>query len=207
MFPFSVHRRLCLRASLAAVLTGTALNLAPPSLAQMELVQWQGNRHFYEVVAIPEGITWLEAQAAAKARGGQLASLTSQEENRFVWSLIAGKPGFWTTSLRPGKPDQTDAVGPWIGLFQQRHQAQEPAGGWRWVSGESFRYANWAPGKPNNLEEVEDYGQFFSVAGSTDEATWNDFSNDPSKLKSIKARRPVAYIVEYTSDPRRRKSS
>lgn len=203
MHLFSGHGQMCLRASLAVLLAGTALNLASPGLARAELVQWPGNRHFYDVVEVPEGITWLDAQAAAQSRGGYLASLTTREENRFVWSLIARHPRFWTTSLRRGKPDQSDRVGPWIGLVQKRHQAQEPSGGWQWVSGEPFRYASWGPGKPNNLEEIEDYGDFFIVDGSNNEATWNDFSNDPLKLKTVQARRPVAYIVEFDSDPRR----
>lgn len=97
---FNNHGHVCLRASLAALLAGTALNLASPGLARAEFVQWPDNRHFYEVVAVPEGITWIDDQAAAKARGGYLASLTTMEENRFMWSLIARNPRFWTTSLR-----------------------------------------------------------------------------------------------------------
>ncbi len=55
--------------------------------------------------------------------------------------MIANQPRFWSTSLRQG---QTDSVGPWIGLVQIRHQAQEPKGGWQWISGESLAYANCA---------------------------------------------------------------
>ena len=84
-------------------------------------------------------------------------------------------PNFWTTSSHAGK---TDSVGPWIGLFQVRHQIKEPGGGWGWVSGEPFSYSNWAPGKPNNLEEIEDYGQYLIVQGSNDQATWIDLPND-----------------------------
>ena len=64
----------------------TALLAAP---AQAEPVRWSGNGHHYGVVVVPEGITRLDAKAAASARGGYLATLTSAEENRFVWSLIA----------------------------------------------------------------------------------------------------------------------
>ena len=98
---------------------------------------------------------------------------------------------------------KTDAVGPWIGLFQVRHQIQEPGGGWGWVSGEPFSYSNWAPGKPNNLEEIEDYGQYFIVHGSNDQATWNDLPNDSLRLTKVRAKRPVAYIVEYDTKPKR----
>jgi hypothetical protein len=167
---------------------------------QQQPSRWQGNGHFYEVVTVPGGITWVEAEAAARAKGGYLATPTTNQENRFLWTLIAGKPQFWTTSLRQG---QADAVGPWIGLVQRRHHVQEPAGGWGWVSQEPMGQTNWAPGKPNNLEEIEDYGHYFVVAGSGDEATWNDYPNDARRLKAVTASRPVAYIIEYNSDPRR----
>ena len=173
------------------LLGATALLAAP---AQAEPVRWNGNGHRYEVVVVPEGINWVEANAAASARGGYLATLTSAEENRFVWSLIAKQPLAWTTSLRQG---QTDAVGPWIGLVQIRHQAQEPKGGWQWISGEPLAYANWAAGKPNNLEQIEDYGHLFRVAGSKEPATLNDLPNDPTQLSVVLAQRPVAYIVEF----------
>ena len=161
-------------------------------------MRWSGNGHFYEVVAVPEGITWLDARAGATARGGYLATLTSAAEHRFVWSLIAGKPRYWTTSLRQG---ESDGIGPWIGLVRIRHQAQEPRGGWQWLSGEPLADAHWAEGKPNNLEQIEDYGHFFQVAGATGTATWNDLPNDPTQLKAVRAGRPVAYVVEFDRNP------
>ena len=81
--------------------------------------------------------------------------------------------------------------------MQRRHQAQEPKGGGQWISGDPLAYANWAAGKPNNLEQIEDDGHLFRVAGSKDPATWNDFANDPTQLSVVRAKRPVAYIVEF----------
>jgi hypothetical protein len=178
------------------LLLGVTTLMAAP--AQAEPMRWNGNGHSYAVVVVPEGITWLDAKAAASARGGYLATLTSAEENRFVWSLIANQPRAWTTSLRQG---QSDDVGPWIGLVQIRHQAQEPKGGWQWISGEPVAFANWAATKPNNLEQIEDYGHFFRVAGSNDPARWNDLPNDPTQLSVVRAQRPVAYIVEFDQKP------
>lgn len=196
----SLRSRLGLRlptlAAAALLLSASSI----PGHGQPLPVRWTGNGHRYEVVAVPGGITWVEARAAAKARGGYLAVVNTKQENRFVWSLIAGKPQFWTTSLRQG---QADAVGPWIGLVQRRHQVQEPAAGWGWVTQEPLGEESWAPGKPNNLEEIEDYGHYFVVAGSGDQATWNDYPNDARLLKGVKAARPVAYVIEYESDPRR----
>ncbi len=46
-----------------------------------------------------------------------------------------------------------------------------------WASGETSAYRNWAPGEPNNLANMEDYGRFFqpnhSYAGK-----WNDAPNE-----------------------------
>ena len=179
------------------------LNLAAANPAQAQAVQWKGNGHFYEVVAEPDGITWTQARAAAKARGGDLVSLTSKEENRFAWSFIAEKTQYWTKSLREG---ESDAVGPWIGLVQIRHQAMEPDKSWRWVSKEPLEYTKWAPGKPNNLQEIEDYAHYFIVACSPKKGTWNDISNDPLQLKGVQAQRLIAYIVEYNSDPSRQQN-
>ena len=80
---------MCSMLATLMLLGATALLVGP---AQAEPVRWSGNGHRYEVVVVPEGITWLDAKAAASARGGYLATLTSAEENRFVWSLIANQP-------------------------------------------------------------------------------------------------------------------
>lgn len=183
-----------------AFCSGAILDLTVAGPALADLVQWKTNGHYYEVVVAPEGITWIEARQLAQDRGGYLATLTSKAENLFVWSLISGRPNFWTTSSHDGK---TDAAGPWIGLFQMRHQVQEPGGGWGWVTTEPFSYSNWASGRPNNLEEIEDYGHYLILQGSNDQATWNDLPNDSLRLTKVRAKRPVAYIVEYDTMPKR----
>ena len=127
-------------------------------------------------------------------RGGR----GSRPENLFVWSLISGMPNFWTTSSHAGK---TDSVGRWIGLFQVRHQIKEPGGGWGWVSGEPFSYRNWAPGKPNNLEEIEDYGQYLIVQGSNDQATWIDLPNDSLRLTNKDRSRASRDLIRCWTSP------
>ena len=54
-----------------------------------------GNGHTYQAVLVPgpEGINWTDANAAAESLGNgwHLATITSQEENDFIFSLVTGK--------------------------------------------------------------------------------------------------------------------
>src|SRR5262245_54053073 len=116
------------------------------SSASAAWTQWTiasgGNDHFYDVVAAPSGITWLAAEAQAEAMGGTLATITSVEENTFVFSLVSSTPSLWVTV-------GADTRGPWLGASQSPGGA-EPSGGWSWVTGEAFTYQNWASGEPND---------------------------------------------------------
>src|SRR5687768_404607 len=84
-----------------------------------QLVQWGvaegGNGHFYEVVAAPGGITWGNAGFSATDRGGYLATITSAEENAFVFNLAAQDATLWNSGY-----------GPWLGGVQPAGSA-EPA--------------------------------------------------------------------------------
>jgi hypothetical protein len=154
--------------------------------ADLDWVQWRsedgGNGHWYALVVKPEGVTWSAADAEAEAlQGGKghLVTLTSAEENAFVFEALADDPAGWI-----------DIYGPWIGL-EQDAAGPEPAGGWRWVTGEPFAYANWAPDQPDNGGSGdESVGQFFGEFGGL-QPTWND-ENAASAF--------VAYIAEI-DDP------
>ncbi|MDO9106739.1 MAG: cadherin domain-containing protein, partial [Methylovulum sp.] len=120
-----------------------------------EPVQWQvsngGNGHFYQVVSVPEGITWDAAKLAAEAAGGYLATITSAEESAFVYTLESTHTNLWLGGFQPpGSP--------------------EPIGNWQWVTGEPFNYMNWSPVQPDNAWSGEDYLQVFPSGD------WNDLS-------------------------------
>jgi len=143
-------------------------------------VQWT-NGHWYEVVAVPEGISWTEAQDAAELAGGYLASITSAEENAFVYSLI-DEDSLWRNNV----------FGPWIGGVQTNKSA-ESTGHWSWVDGEAWSYTAWAPGQPDNYLNLEDYLQYYSPTGRG--PTWNDWEVDAASGP------PVAYVIELIPEP------
>jgi hypothetical protein len=138
-----------------------------------------GNGHTYRVVAASGLISWDAANAAALATGGYLATITSAEENSFVFTLI-DDPTYWTQS--------SNDHGPWIGGFQPANSS-EPSGGFTWVkqtgaaTPELFAYANWESGEPNNLTTTvsginynQDRVSFFHV-GTGRAPTWSDEYN------------------------------
>jgi len=131
------------------------------------LVQWPtsqgGNGHFYEVVSAPAGISWGNASLSATNRGGYLATLTTAEENAFVFALANQDPTIWYSGY-----------GPWLGGIQPAGSA-EPSGGWKWVTGEPFSCKNWTPGQPNNNQN-EDRIQFGGQADRS--STWNDIAQN-----------------------------
>jgi hypothetical protein len=150
--------------------------------ATAEPVQWLGNGHFYDVVSVPSTISWEEADVAAAAAGGHLATITSEAENGFVFSLINNASHWHGYS------------GPWLGGYQSP-AAQQPNANWNWVTGEAWSYTRWQTGQPNDSGgRAEDKLQFgFGLLVSV----WNDImSVDPAP-----AYRPIAYVIEWDHDP------
>lgn len=144
-----------------------------------------GNGNQYEVViAGPGGISWEDARLAAEARGGYLATITSQAENDFVYSLIDDAQ-FWHELNVLG----VAAHGPWIGAFKAPEDGSLPAAqGWQWVTGETFSFANWASGEPNRTTERYVH---FGARGQLMDDVWNNWINHSASMPV------VSYIVEY----------
>ena len=109
--------------------------------------------HGYEVYA--DRLSWRQAQAFARSRGGYLASIGSAAEDAFIAALAP------------------DTLNPWIGLWQQPGSI-EPAGGWVWDSGESTPYRAWAPNEPNDTGGVEAYAHLWGSRPG-----WNDTIDEP----------------------------
>ena len=127
------------------------------------------------------GISWDDAQAEAVLQGGYLATMASEEENEFVFSLI-DDPEYWSFTAY--------VCGPWIGGFQPPG-TPEPAEGWEWISGEPFTYTNWYTGEPNdNWGGGEDYLHFSGGWGNPPSSSWNDL-NQSQGVYPV-----VAYVIE-----------
>jgi hypothetical protein len=143
-----------------------------------------GNGHWYEAVYVPTFITWTAANAAAGSAGGYLATVTSEPENQFSYSLISDEK-FWHF--------KDNNNGPWIGGYQDRNAPDysEPGGGWRWVTDEPFAYTNWDPRQPDNGGGNEDCMHF-----------WGDPSGKTPKWNDAPDTEPIlGYVVEYEQSP------
>jgi len=136
------------------------------------------NGHYYEVVWSASGVTWQQAKELAEQRSymgsqGYLATITSAEENAWLAANFS------------------DLKSTWVGGYQDHNAPDysEPAGGWRWVTGEPWSYTNWGYIEPNNYwPEGEDYLAIWTAYAPTGYG-WNDFSGHGGL--------PIAYLVEY----------
>ena len=139
------------------------------------------NQHRYEV--FDQGMTWSDAKRVCEELGGHLVTITSEEEQNFVTSLI-----------EEGKMNQY-----WLGL--QRY-SQEYA----WITGESVEYSNWDKGEPNGIENNKEYCAEIlnkanpAVSGSQ-RFKWNDVnnSNTVSGETDFFNTDLVGFICEYDS--------
>jgi len=135
---------------------------------------WPNNGHAYLVVVAT--ISWSLAKERAETLGGHLATIGSFEENLHCLELTLQAPGSWN-----------DDQGPWLGGYQAPDSI-EPAGGWLWITGESFTITNWKPTEPNNYAGIENRLSFGSPS-NVPAATWNDTSDAPVKVVN-------AFVVE-----------
>lgn len=135
--------------------------------------------HYYELHTFTDNwrLDWSEAKLFAEnltyaGGNGYLATVTSQEEDDFLWNVLGAQGSFlggFDTSSYDGN------------LGQWQHQ------NWQWVTGESFTYTNWIPGEPNHWQDGsaltpdnEDYLMYWWQANGS----WNDTNLDSSYLSA-----------------------
>lgn len=96
------------------------------------------NGHYYQVITTE--LTWEQAELQCELKGGHLVTITSQEEQDFVYGLTG----------------EDDA---WLG-------GKYVNGKWTWITGEAFSYTNWNPDQPSG---GVDYLQFWDGEGKWDD--------------------------------------
>jgi hypothetical protein len=158
-------------------------------------VQWRlsegGNGHWYQMLIASGKTGWIEAKRTAELFGGQLATITSEAENLFVSAVAANQTGWRGTG---------DFHGPWLGGFQDRsaQDYQEPGGGWRWVTGETWRFTAWGDGLPNNAGD-QGYLHLYSLQVGEPGSQWDDIEEN-FVYPPIDGPLVVASIVEWSAD-------
>ena len=156
------------------------------TVASATIVQWDvtsgGNGHYYEILDDGTGaMSWETANTLAQSIGGQLASITSAEENQFIIDNLIST-------------DTHHSV--YIGGFRA------DGSGWQWADGELWGpFSYWDPGEPNNenlvfaATEVFSTGALVPPTGGVDTlGGWNDVDatyNHPD----------FGYIVETVPEP------
>lgn len=120
------------------------------------------NGRRYEVI---ECGTWTSCRSAARAKGGELATVRSKAENDWLIANV-----LWQARTEWGL---------WIGLTEEQQE-----GVWRWSSGEPVTFTNWRSGEPNNLwvdGRPEAYGHVWrgSAAPTYLPGVWNDIIDQP----------------------------
>lgn len=154
-------------------------------------VKWNGNGHSYMAVLAPNGILWNEANLQAQQLGGHLATLTSAEENAFVFSLI-DKPEFWINQNN----GPVACFGPWFGLVQDNNPAAVDSD-WHWLTGETFAYSNWNVGEPNKITDqiTEHWAHYHAIGFDNRSSTWNNLDQYWYYLPNIA---PRGFVVEMS---------
>ncbi|GAL21845.1 hypothetical protein JCM19235_1671 [Vibrio maritimus] len=178
-----------------------------------------GDTHYYQVVQLPDGnLNWYQAAYMAEAAGGYLASITSPEENAFVFDLVNDDKYFWQfPTYVEGESRHNHyeiTIGPFLGGYQP-DGSEEPAGGWRWLSGEEFDYTNWAQNlddgvidkDPRDNTQPNDSGDRNQRVMGFGEMnlpvpTWGDYMDDVGTYgRERLPGRSYAFIIEYESMP------
>ena len=144
-----------------------------------------GVTHYYEAVYVASGnLNWYQTAYLAQDAGGYLASITSEVENTFVFNLVSDEKYFWSFPI--DGPHYGVSIGPFLGGYQPEG-SPEPAGGWRWLSGEPWSYTNWCKNlddgvidkdpRPNDQPNDSGTGQPIMGFGEMNApvATWGDY--------------------------------
>ena len=91
-------------------------------------------------------MTWAAHEEAANAWGGHLASIYSDDENKFIGN---------------GAKKMTDT---WVNIGGRRKKGQLTGSGadtWEWSDRKNFDYSTWLPNNPSNEKNKENFISFY----------------------------------------------
>ncbi len=165
-------------------------SLAPAQDAVQWRVEDGGNGHWYALFTSSRALPWADADSYARERGAHLACITSSEENAFVLSIDASNQ-VWQD------------FGPWLGGYQLEGSI-EPSGGWQWVTGEAWDWAEWSVqplGEPNNAgcgEGPENRLHFVACQGA--DRHWNDAPESGVSQCCVTTTVVRGALVEWSAD-------
>ena len=151
-----------------------------PSSVTETPVEVEYNDHLYLYYPNTK-VTWYAAKEICESLGGHLITITSEEENQFATSLISGNGHAW------------------IGATDVRDEDN-----WKWITGETFDYAPWCPGEPNNSPpddagmDSQDYGVLYDGYGQWDDAAGTAKLGFICEIDTICDH---SYIYEVSADP------
>lgn len=122
------------------------------------------NNHWYKLIVSDSVSDWHSAKLYCENMNGYLATITSKEENDFLYNYVKNESGHENAYF--GFTDE---------LFE---------GTWKWVNGEKVDYTNWASGEPNSENQSEDSAMFYY---KFQDGTWNDagFGKSTSNGESV----------------------
>jgi hypothetical protein len=163
----------------------------PPALPQVIAgpVTNVGNGHTYHLL---NQSTWVEAETAAVALGGHLATIRNTNEQAFVYNTFAN----WAAQPR----------NLCIGLYDPDMfvNATDVPGRrleFSWISGELVNYANWDPNEPNDFKSQGEFWVHMIEPRSVGNAgAWNDVWNTPVNDLGFGSA-PLNGVVELMTDP------
>lgn len=137
------------------------------------------NGHSYKV--IDDRLSWSDAKKYCEDLGGHLATITSKEENDFIFNTIKNR----SKTIY------------WLGAEYNNKDKL-----WHWITNEEWKYNNWSYGNPDHYNHgsigYEEYLGILRVdSGNSGRASqWNDFVN----MDAFWGKDNVGFICEWETE-------
>jgi uncharacterized delta-60 repeat protein len=137
---------------------------------------WELGIGRFSIVTAASPLSWIEARDDARSRGGELASLPTED----LWNRVRAALG--ETAL-------DEMLGVWIGASDA-----EVEGEWKWVNGRPFGFANWGTGRPSAVPG--NTLAFLEISGGDGAEIWKWYDRSGTSTR-------LNYLFEagYATDP------